>query len=129
MLRPMRPYPLMATLTVIDLPPRDQNSRSGFCRDRFIAAPLGQCGKIAPAVAHLDEIHAVPLERLLDDEFAAKAFIECARGLVAGDDPGQESGRAVRALSVDDRADESTPEADALELAAQIDRDQFRVDV
>src|SRR6478672_6773849 len=113
----------MATLMVIAVL---RKSRAlGFRCECFVAARLGQRGQIAPAVACLDQVHAVPLERLLDEELAAQPLVECACGLVACDDPRQEPCRAVGALRLDDGSDEPPPEPDVLELAPQIDRDEL----
>src|SRR5438105_13633081 len=82
----------------------------------------GKGREIAEYVAGFDEIHAVPLERLLDDQLAAEAFVEAARGLVAGDDPYDHRGGAVPALRLDDGGQQPAAESGALVFAAQIDR-------
>src|SRR5512139_3926051 len=98
-MRPMRPKPLMPTLTVI--------SFSWSCGKRSLTrgagARRGQPVEIAPAVAGFDQVEPVPLEGLLDDERGTQALIECPRAAVRRDDPGQQSARAVPALRGGDR--------------------------
>ena len=84
--------------------------------------------QIAPAVSRFHEVHAVPLKGLFDDELAAHAFVEGARGLVARDDPGQETRGPVLALRVRDGADQSPAEAHALEFAPQVDGRQLGIE-
>src|SRR4249920_3066202 len=112
----------MATLMVIAV--LRKIGALGFRCECFVAARLGQRGQIAPTVACLDQVHAVPLERLLDEELAAQPLVECASRLVACDHPRQDSRGAVATLRVDDGADETPAEPDVLELAPQIDRDE-----
>src|SRR6478735_5148426 len=102
----------MATLMVIEclLVPSLQR-RGGVA---VYSAGRGERRKVAPHVAGFDQVHAVPLERLLDDELRPEGLVEAAGRLVAGDDPHDQRGRAVPALRVDHGGDEAMPDAGVL---------------
>src|SRR6185312_1199182 len=98
----------MATLIVMPAPLRRRARATprASCSSMH-DGPVGPLGAFACAdqrvdvgesVTRLDERHAVPLERLLDEQCAAETLVECARALVAGDDPDDQSVRAVRLL-------------------------------
>src|SRR5258708_15242792 len=87
-----------------------------------------QCIEVAPAVAGLDHVHAIPRERLLDQQFAAQHFVESARRLVAGDHPCDQSGGAVCALRGSDRTDQAAPDSGALRVADEIHRRKFGIE-
>ena len=72
--------------------------------------------------------HAVPFERLLDDQPAAERLVERARRLVARDHPHDQSGRTVRALRARHRVDEAPPDPRVLERAAHVHRRQFGIE-
>ena len=84
--------------------------------------------EVAPAVAGLDQVHAVPGERLLDQQLGAQLFVERARGLVAGDDPDDEPGGAMRALRGGDGGDQPLADPGALRFAHEVDRRQLGVE-
>src|SRR5690348_5893330 len=102
----------MATLIVMPAP-RSRRARvappASCSMHRGPAGPPGAFARgdqrvdVGESVPGLDERHAVPLERLLDEKGTAEALVECARALVAGDDPDDQSVRAVRLLRAGDR--------------------------
>src|SRR5688500_2862998 len=84
--------------------------------------------EIAEPIAHFDEVEAVPLEWLLDEQFAAKRLVERPRLMVFGDDPRHQVGRAAFALRGGDGRNQ--PAADPLPLAIrrEVDRRELGVE-
>src|SRR5664279_1915300 len=90
-------------------------------------AGSGEGGEVVPGVAGFDEVEAVPLERLLDEQARAQLFIECTRGPIGGDDPRQQPRRAARLKRSGDGAEKPRADARALEIAGEIDRRELGV--
>ena len=63
------------------------------------AVGRGERSEAAESVASLDEVESVPLERLLDQEFAAELLVERACRTIVRNDPDDERGRAWLALA------------------------------
>src|SRR5665213_1217722 len=84
--------------------------------------------QVAPSIARLDQVHAVPLERPFDNEFCIHCRVEVACGLVGGDHPDDHAGGLLRGKRCRGDTEELAAEPQPLVRGAQVERREVGVE-
>src|SRR3712207_6308 len=105
----------MATLMVMPSSPDVDESVTDEHRG------LGKRAQVAPAIAGLDEVDAVPMERLLHEQLRAESLVERSGGLVGGDDPRDHGRGAMRNLCCSGGGHKPLTQALTLSLGHDVD--------